>query len=279
MAGRPPVNGNASGQAKQLLSYLNTLSSSPNTGMLTGQHNWLGDPTGNITNLVLPISGGKYPAISSFELGAIGGQSDAIVNSQRQETVDAAIAYRQAGGIPAFCWHQQFPLTANTWANVWNDTNKNGYKTQAEFNQCVTPGTAQYNWLLAEYDKVAVHLKVLRDAGIPVLFRPYHEMNGYWFWWGKKNNYKLLWELIYDRFVVYHGLNNLLFVWNTHCPRAVDPYIADFRLYYPGTVTGGARATGRLTSLPMIYTRTSFCRAITTIFGLSPEEDRSDCPK
>ncbi|MBB6635120.1 DUF4038 domain-containing protein [Cohnella thailandensis] len=243
MTGQPPVNGNASRQSKELLSYLNDLSGS-DRGMLTGQHNWIEEPNGNITRLVLPISGGKYPAISSFELGTITGVSDATVLNYRRATVNAAIAYWQAGGIVAFSWHQQFPLTANTWANVWNDSNKTeGYKTQAEFDACITPGTAPYNWLLAEYDKVAVHLKDLRDAGVPVLFRPYHEMNGYWFWWGKKNNYKALWELIYNRLVVYHGLNNLLFVWNSHCPRQSDPYIDDYRRYYPGTVTNGVVGT------------------------------------
>ncbi len=244
MTGQPPVNANASKQAKELLSYLNDLSSSNNRGTLTGQHNWLEEPTGNIIRLVLPVSGGKYPAISSYELGAIAGQTEQVVTNQRKAVIDTALAYWRAGGIPAFSWHQQFPLTSYRWENVWNDSNPAaGYKTQAEFNQCVTPGTAQYNWLLSEYDKVAGHLKVLKDAEVPILFRPYHEMNGYWFWWGKKNNYRALWELIYNRLVVHHGLNNLLFVWNTHCPRQADPNIDDYRLYYPGTVTNGVIGT------------------------------------
>ncbi|MBO9597652.1 MAG: DUF4038 domain-containing protein, partial [Cohnella sp.] len=212
----------------------------PNAGMLTGQHNWFEAPTDNITNLVLPVSGGKYPAISSFELGAIMGQSEQVVMSQRKAVIDAALAYGMAGGIPTFCWHQQYPLTSYKWENLWNDSNPvAGFKTQEEFNQCVTPGTAQYNWLLAEYDKLAGQFQVLKDADVPVLFRPYHEMNGYWFWWGKKKNFRALWELIYNRLVVHHGLNNLLFVWNVQCPRQSDPNIDDYKLYYPGTVTNG----------------------------------------
>jgi len=233
--GAPPVNPKASYSARKLLSYLNELSLR-DSGMLTGQHNWLGASSANIKDLVLPVSDGKYPAISSFELGAIGGQSDDIVFNHRTEAVQAARAYWEAGGIPAFSWHQQFPLTQNTWSNVWNDTNKDGFKTQEQFDRVVTPGTPEYKWLLAEYDKVAVHLKALKRAGVPVLFRPYHEMNGYWFWWGKKDNYAALWNLIYERLVVHHGLNNLLFVWNTHVPRPIDPDIDDYRLYYPGTV-------------------------------------------
>ncbi|WP_372630165.1 glycosyl hydrolase [Cohnella sp.] len=233
--GDPPVNPDASIQARQLLAYLNELSGSY-SGMLTGQHNWLGASSANIRDLVLPISEGKYPAISSFELGAIGGQDDAIVHNHRTEAIRAARAYWRAGGIPSFSWHQQFPLTANTWNNVWNDSNKDGFKTQEEFDRVVTPGTPEYAWMMAEYDKVAEYLKVLKKAGVPVLFRPYHEMNGYWFWWGKKENYAALWNMIYERLVEHHGLNNLLFVWNTHSPRKIDPDIDDYRLYYPGTV-------------------------------------------
>ena len=75
------------------------------------------------------------------------------------------------------------------------------------------------NCLKAGVDKIAGYLKELQDAEIPVLWRPYHEMNGDWFWWGKKkgeDGYKKLWSMMYDRFVNFHGLNNLLWVFNTN---------------------------------------------------------------
>ena len=81
---------------------------------------------------------------------------------------------------------------------------------------------------------IAWHLKQLRNAGVPVLWRPYHEMNGDWFWWGKKpgdDGYKKLWRMLYDRLVNFHGLNNLIWVYNCNETRAnVDPYTE----YFPG---------------------------------------------
>lgn len=78
---------------------------------------------------------------------------------------------------------------------------------------------------------MAVSLKSLRDANVPVLWRPYHEMNGNWFWWGKKNNFSKLWNIMYDRFVNVHKLNNLLWVWSPNAPNVwSDPYA----LTYPG---------------------------------------------
>ena len=54
-----------------------------------------------------------------------------------------------------------------------------------------------------------------------MLFRPYHEMNGNWFWWGGQTRAKWLsgaLSAIYDRFVNVHHLNNLVWVWNVNSP-------------------------------------------------------------
>ena len=63
-------------------------------------------------------------------------------------------------------------------------------------------------------DQVANALKVLRDQNIPVLWRPFHEFDGSWFWWGKGGPiaFILLWRTMYDRFVNLHGLSNLIWV-------------------------------------------------------------------
>jgi len=83
-------------------------------------------------------------------------------------------------------------------------------------------------------DVIAWFLKQLREAKVPVLWRPYHEMNGGWFWWGKKDGedgYKKLWHMLYDRLVNFHKLNNLLWVYNTNEVKDnVDPH----KTYFPG---------------------------------------------
>ncbi len=45
-----------------------------------------------------------------------------------------------------------------------------------------------------ELDTVAVGLQDLCYAGIMVMFRPFHEMNEAWFWWGKKERFVELWR-------------------------------------------------------------------------------------
>jgi mannan endo-1,4-beta-mannosidase len=87
----------------------------------------------------------------------------------------------------------------------------------------------------AQVDVIAGYLKQLRDARIPVLWRPYHEANGDWFWWGGRggeNGYIALYRMTYDRLVHYHHLDNLIWVWNMNAPNGKNagPY-AD---YFPG---------------------------------------------
>jgi mannan endo-1,4-beta-mannosidase len=64
---------------------------------------------------------------------------------------------------------------------------------------------------------MAHKLKKLRDAKVPVIWRPLHEAEGGWFWWGAKGPEatKALYKLMFERFTKYHGLNNLIWVWTT----------------------------------------------------------------
>ena len=98
----------------------------------------------------------------------------------------------------------------------------------------LTPGTETYTRWARQADVIAGFLTQLKDAHIPVLWRPYHEMNGDWFWWGKRggpNGYAALYRQMYDRFVHVHHLDNLLWVWNANAPA---PHILPYPECYPG---------------------------------------------
>lgn len=215
-----PVNSDASTQARELYNYLLSISGKKT---VTGQHDYLESPD-ELSNKVQKISQ-AYVGLHGYEMGAISGQSDATEAAQRKNVVDSAIRWSRAGGIVTMTFHEALPGRPLTWANVQAKV------SQAEFNKYVTPGTTQYNLFIADLDKVAVSLKQLRDAGVPVLWRPYHEMNGDWFWWGNKNNFNQLWNIMYDRFVNTHQLNNLLWVWS---PNAPNSYTVPYTPKYPG---------------------------------------------
>lgn len=76
---------------------------------------------------------------------------------------------------------------------------------------------ANYTLLMNDIDTIAVELKKLQSASVPVIFRPLHEAEGAWFWWGAKGPEpaKKLWDILYDRLTNKHKLNNLIWEWNS----------------------------------------------------------------
>ena len=77
------------------------------------------------------------------------------------------------------------------------------------------PDSDDYHLLLRDIDVIAAELKKFSNAGIPVIWRPLHEAQGGWFWWGSKGAtaYKSLWRLLHDRLTNHHGLHNLIWVY------------------------------------------------------------------
>lgn len=76
---------------------------------------------------------------------------------------------------------------------------------------------------------IAGYLKEFCDAGIPILWRPFHESDGTWFWWGSKGPEvaRELYLLMYDYYVNEWHLDNLLWVWNCRLPEGYpgDAYV------------------------------------------------------
>ncbi len=75
----------------------------------------------------------------------------------------------------------------------------------------------QQKFFYGDLKKLADYMKPISDAGIPVIWRPFHEASGRWFWWGSKGPevYKLLWQMMYEYLVNTRGLNNLIWVWTS----------------------------------------------------------------
>ncbi len=154
---------------------------------------------------------GRAPAMLGFDY--IDPRDHARVNAR-------ALAWARSGGIVTFCWHWGAPDIGTGYENS---------KQDFDVIAALKPGTPQHRLMLAQMDHVARLLTVLRDAKVPVLWRPFHEFSGDWFWWGKHgpDAFKALWRLMYDRFTRQHGLNNLIWVLGW-AGQNVDP------AYYPG---------------------------------------------
>jgi mannan endo-1,4-beta-mannosidase len=230
-----PVTPNASPEVVALLKFFQD-----NSGKytLTGQHNYP-DIKGRNTRFAAEYIG-KTPAIFSSDWGfSKEGDKDSYL--ARQDIVNEAIRQHKLGSIITICWHA-VPPTAKEPVTFQPVPGSNpqllasvqGRLTDQQFTDLLTPGTELYKNWCSQVDSIAVYLKKLQDAKVPVLWRPYHEMNGSWFWWGArlgKYSTQALYRQIFDRLVKYHKLNNLVWVWSVDRPNKPE---MNFSNYYPG---------------------------------------------
>ncbi len=81
------------------------------------------------------------------------------------------------------------------------------------FPSRVANGSEGKSILLSDMDAVAKELQTLRDAKVPILWRPLHEASGGWFWWGdcSPDSYCKLYRLMYEKFTKEYELDNLIF--------------------------------------------------------------------
>jgi mannan endo-1,4-beta-mannosidase len=220
-----PVTANASPEAVDLLQYLHDISGKHT---LAGQHC---NPLVGSTRLVTVYRQTKhYPAVFGQDFGFDApGSWDGI--NFRQQIVDEAIRRHQEGFIIVLMWHAVRPTEDEP---VTFKESVQGKLTDKEWQDLITPGTEINERWKSQVDVIAWFLKQLQYAGVPVLWRPYHEMNGDWFWWGKKagdNGYKKLYRMLYDRLVHFHRLNNLIWVYG---PNELNDNVDSYEKYYPG---------------------------------------------
>jgi mannan endo-1,4-beta-mannosidase len=104
--------------------------------------------------------------------------------------------------------------------------------TDDQWEELITPGTPLHTRWEKYMDTAAGYLKQLQDAHIPVLWRPMHENNGTFFWWGGRpgmGGTAQLYREIYARLVYVYHLDNLIWVWNENA----GP-LGEYYNFFPG---------------------------------------------
>lgn len=168
---------------------------------------------------------GAYPAILGLDM--MDYTPARVSQGAHSQAVERAIEFHRLGGIVTFCWHWSCPLE---YIREGRDANGNPrwwgafYSENTTFNLAKAILTGEDPQGMAQLDRdiqaIAAQLNVLRDAGVPVLWRPLHEAAGGWFWWGAQGPeaYKALWIHLYRLLTQTYGCTNLIWVWNGQNP-------------------------------------------------------------
>lgn len=207
-----PVNINASEGAKKLLNYL---SETAGKAIITGQHTQTVpmEEIGHIYSIT-----GKKPKLRGFELLGYSpniNYKDASEECltevyENQGTLQTAMEWaEESDGILTFSFH---------WFSPLGGRDKSFYAVNTDFDasKVLIEGSPEREAFFHDMKVIADLLIPFCEKDIPILWRPFHESDGDWFWWGAKGPEiaKELYILMYHYFTDICHLNNLLWVWN-----------------------------------------------------------------
>ena len=167
---------------------------------------------------------GDWPAVMGFELGGIemddAKNLDSVPFTKMREEI---IKHHERGGIVTISWHPRNPMTAIEGGgnagqkfpegSAWDVTDSTVVKNILE-------GGAKHELFKTWMQRVADFLATLKTSDgqkVPIIFRPWHENTGSWFWWGEKlcsaEEYKALWNMLQDKLNA-DGFDNLLWAYS-----------------------------------------------------------------
>ena len=221
-AGRPPAaNPHASPAARALLAQLQALPARASGRLIAGQHcggvKRLDERYRTTVDGLARTSGRRLALIGS---DFIGGFNEAA----RVRLTD----HWRAGGLVTICYH-----APNPWTGGASDD-----RTIGNFADLTTPGTAAYAAWQRTLAQTAQWLAGLRDAGVVVLWRPFHEMNlPESHWWASRDQsaFIALWRQMFTRFSHEEHLDNLLWVYSPNAEwTAPTKATRPAEHYYPG---------------------------------------------
>jgi len=178
------------------------------------------------------LTSGSYPAVYGWELGGLELGNPKNLDDVPFDTMrDLIIESYLRGGVTTISWHEYSPLSGkDSWADT-EDTVNNTVST-------IIPGGTHHRAYREHLDRVAVFLNSLKTPEgvmVPVIFRPFHENTGDWFWWGRKHctpeEYKALFQFTVSYLRDEHRLHHLLYC---YAPSGDFSTGEDYLIRYPG---------------------------------------------
>jgi hypothetical protein len=171
---------------------------------------------------------GDYPAVYGWEIGHLELGDAYSLDSVHFDKIQNWIKIVfERGGVNTISWHLRNPLTGGS---SWDVSSKEVVKS-------ILPGGSKHEVFKDYLDKLAAFMLGLKtDDGtyIPILFRPFHEHTGSWFWWGKDlcsvEDYKSLWKYTVSYLQNEKNIHHLIYTYSTDRFKTTEEYLER----YPG---------------------------------------------
>lgn len=213
-----PADPHLNARGRAILAWFQELQARAEVKLVSGQFcGWSGACT--IETLAkIERATGQWPAVIGLDYC---GWKDGEAVIQPEAPNELAKAYWRDGGLVTISWHAPNPANPKGYGGL-NDKDVN-------LRDLLKPGPTHDRWMQS-LDRVAAGLDALQQQGVVVLWRPLHEMNGGWFWWGAKPgaDFIAVWRQMFDYFTQEKKLHNL--IWDFGPNHGQQP-VAN---YYPG---------------------------------------------
>lgn len=228
VGGIEPTSQDISTAAQEVLAYLERLAAETPTRMLIGQNLGHGSRSSRrgyrelVESLVEET--GKHPALLGVDLGYN------HVARRFDEAEAILMRHWKRGGLVTLSMHPR---------NPWRGTDCHDTQIGSMDELWVAGTPANLRWT-SDLRRVGDLLETLRDSGMVILWRPFHEANGGWFWWGVSDprapkgaaRFQRLWRETYAYLTGERNLDNLLWVYSPSANVRDDGQSA--AEYFPG---------------------------------------------
>lgn len=188
-------------------------------------HSWKGDSNRSDVRDVC----GSHPAVIGVDFGGLSTLNKKPVEEAKKSLHKTITETYARGGVVTICWHANNPV--NDGSFYWD---KDPVKAVSE----IIPGGKfhqKYKDILKNIADVAHQAKGAKNELIPIIFRPFHEFDGDWFWWGKahctKEEFIELWRFTVDYLKHDLQVHNFLYAFSPDCKFTTE---AEYLERYPG---------------------------------------------
>lgn len=225
-----PIDANAT---KETVALYNNLHSITERGILFGQQDatTMGHIWSSTTNDRSDIKEmcGSHPAIIGADFSGLCSPDPDKVIAAKAALVNQIIGTYNRGGVTTICWHAANPMTDGSfyWA-----------KSPQEAIAEMLPGGdahAKYQSWLDNIADVMSQIKGSEGELIPIIFRPFHEFDGDWFWWGAGHctaeDFIAVWQYTVNYLRDELEVRNLLYAFSPDCKFENEE---DLLARYPG---------------------------------------------
>lgn len=188
-----PIDAKATKETKYLYKNLRHLSKEHT--LFGHQHateygrGWSGDENRSDVKSVT----GSHPAVIGVDLSGFSGRSPEAIKRAKENLRKNVVDTYNRGGVTTVAWHFSNPVSGDGFN--WVDS-----VSKPAVKYIIPGGEAhqKYKDILKGIGEWAHTLRGADGKLVPVIFRPYHEFDGGWFWWGKPHasteEFKSLWR-------------------------------------------------------------------------------------